>query len=372
MFSIVRGFLLLLLPLPLLSQAKAPLHAPPRKIQVADGIYLFITPPYSDVGLDGNSVVILSDQGVLVFDANGTPAAATAVLGEIRKLTPKPVRYLVYSHWHWDHWYGAEVYRKAFPGIQIISHEKTRELMMGPALAFNQPGLDTQLPEHIDYMAKLAADAAAKDPKSDAAAKLQRHVNEDRYFLAQKRGVQHTFANLTFNDSLIIRLGQREIHVLHYDRAVTPGDAFLYLPNEKVLITGDLLVNPITFALGCYPTGWVNTLERMEALDADVIVPGHGEPLKDKTLLRTDLALFRELIRRGADAKARGLDVEKARAEIEGQDSVRALQAAITGNDENRNQLFDIYTVDWFLHRVYQELEGPLGDEIAPIPVHGG
>jgi len=153
MFSTVRGFLLLLLPLPLLAQA--PALTPPRKIQVADGIYLFVTPPYSDVGLDGNSVVILSDQGVLVFDANGTPAAASAVLGEIRKLTPKPVRYLVYSHWHWDHWYGAEVYRKAFPGIQIISHEKTRELMMGPALAFNQPGLDTQLPEHIDYMAKL-------------------------------------------------------------------------------------------------------------------------------------------------------------------------------------------------------------------------
>jgi len=138
------------------------------------------------------------------------------------------------------------------------------------------------------------------------------------------------------------------------------------------LITGDLLVNPITFALGCYPAGWVKTLERMEALEANVIVPGHGEPLKDKTLLRTNLALFRELIQRGADAKARGLDVEKARVEIEGQDSVRALEVAITGDDKSRNQLFDIYTVDWFLHRVYQEQEGPLSDEIAPIPVHGG
>jgi len=82
-------------------------HAPPRKIRAADGVYLFTTAPYSDVGLDGNSVAILSDDGVLVFDANGTPAAAAAVLAEIRKLTPKPVRYLVLSHWHWDHWYGA-------------------------------------------------------------------------------------------------------------------------------------------------------------------------------------------------------------------------------------------------------------------------
>jgi hypothetical protein len=85
----VRTSLLLpLLPACLWAQGRAP----PRKIQAAEGVYLFTTAPYSDVGLDGNSVVIVSDDGVLVFDANGTPAAAAAVLAEIRKMTPKPVR----------------------------------------------------------------------------------------------------------------------------------------------------------------------------------------------------------------------------------------------------------------------------------------
>src|ERR1700722_10749511 len=87
-------------------------HTPPKKIVVADGIVLFVTAPYGEVGLDGNSVAILSPDGVLVFDSNGTPAAAEAVLAEIRKMTDQPVRYLVNSHWHWDHWYGSEVYRK--------------------------------------------------------------------------------------------------------------------------------------------------------------------------------------------------------------------------------------------------------------------
>lgn len=77
---------------------------PPRRIEVAPGVHLFVTPPYGDVGMDGNSVVVVSDAGVLVFDSNGTPAAAAAVLAEIRKLTDQPVRYLVHSHWHWDHW----------------------------------------------------------------------------------------------------------------------------------------------------------------------------------------------------------------------------------------------------------------------------
>lgn len=131
----LRACLPLLLATPLWAQG----HAQPKKIQAADGIFLFVTPPYSDVGLDGNAVVILSDDGVLVFDANGTPAAASAVLAEIRKMTRQPVRYLVLSHWHWDHWYGAEVYRQAFPGIQIIAHETTRRLMMGPRSRSTSP-----------------------------------------------------------------------------------------------------------------------------------------------------------------------------------------------------------------------------------------
>src|SRR5687768_13073136 len=117
----------------------------PRAIEVATGVYLFVTAPYGDVGLDGNSVAIVSNDGVLVFDSNGTPAAAAAVLAEIKTLTGKPVRYLVHSHWHWDHWYGAEVYKKAFPGLKIIAHEKTRDLMLGPALEFNRPGLEQGL-----------------------------------------------------------------------------------------------------------------------------------------------------------------------------------------------------------------------------------
>src|SRR3954469_14467036 len=97
-----------------------PARPAPTRIDVAPGIYLFQTQPYGDAGLDGNSVVIVGDDGVLVFDANGTPAGATAVLAEIRKITPQPVKYLVLSHWHWDHWYGAEVYKRAFPSIEII------------------------------------------------------------------------------------------------------------------------------------------------------------------------------------------------------------------------------------------------------------
>ena len=117
-----------------------------RRIEVAKGIYLFVSKPYGDVGLDGNSVAILSNDGVLVFDTERHAGGAAAVLAEIRQLTDKPVKYVVNSHWHWDHWYGTETYTHAFPDVKVVAHEKTREMMTGPAIEFNRPGLDRSCP----------------------------------------------------------------------------------------------------------------------------------------------------------------------------------------------------------------------------------
>ncbi len=339
---------------------------PPKRVEVADGVHVFMTSPYGDVGLDGNSVVIVSNDGVLVFDTNGTPAAAEAVLAQIRKLTNQPVRYVVNSHWHWDHWYGAEVYRKAFPGVRVITHEKTRALMTGPALAFNQPGLDAQLPGYLDDLAKRVSEAEAASPPPASLARMKTALSMGRFFLEQKRSVQHTFADVTFADRLTLHMGEREIEVRNHGRAVTPGDAYLYLPKEKIVVTGDLLVNPIGFALGVYPSGWLDTLERIDGLEATVWIPGHGEPLRDKKLLHATMEVFRELLRQGKEARAKGLSPKEAIAAIS--PSLRDLRARITGDDPRLNQQFDLYLVDWYLHRVYDELKGPLTDAITPPP----
>jgi cyclase len=328
----------------------------PSRIELAPGIFLFTTPSYGDVGLDGNSIAVLSREGVLVFDTNGTPSAAAAVLAQIRLLTDRPVRWVVNSHWHWDHWYGTETYQQAFPDVRIVAHEKTRQMMMGPALEFNRPGLETQLPAYLASLEKRAA----TDPS------LKAVLEEDRFFLEQKSRVRHTFPNVTFSDRLNIELGERHIEVRHAGRAVTPGDAFVYLPNEKILLLGDLIVNPITFALSSYPTEWLRTLEQIDALDATTIVTGHGAPLHDKTLLRTTAEVFRVLLREGKAAKARGLDPDQAKAAI--LPGLHDLIVTLTGDDPAKNNAFRTQLVDWYLHRVYDELNGPLTDAIAPIP----
>ncbi|HET7219903.1 MAG TPA: MBL fold metallo-hydrolase [Vicinamibacterales bacterium] len=338
----------------------------PRAVDIAPGIVLFVTPPYGEVGLDGNALAVVSTDGVLVFDANGTPSAAAGVLAAIRKLTDQPVRYLVLSHWHWDHWYGAQVYKDAFPDIKIVAHEKTRTMMAGPAIEFNRPGLESGLPGYVKTLEQKLAAARATDAASPAAAALAERLEMARFFLEQKSGVRHTLPDVTFKDRLDVTMGERRIQILNYGRAVTPGDAFIYLPAERVLATGDLLVNPISFALSCYPTEWVETLNKLDALEAAVIVPGHGLPLRDKTLLHATRDLFRELLRRGREAKANGLDVDAARDAM--LPDLQALKTRITGGDASLDAPFRTQLVDWYLHRVYDELDGPLTDAIAPIP----
>ena len=351
------------LTLPLIAAAPRPA---PRKIEIAPGVFVFMTAPYGGVGLDGNSIVVLSNDGVLVFDSNGTPAAAAAVLGEIRSMTTQPVRYVVHSHWHWDHWYGAEVYTRAFPDVKVVAHEKTRAMMAGPAIAFNQPGLDTQLPDYIRSLEKrLATGEAATPPAADLAA-LREALDDARYFLEQKRNVRHTLPTQTFTDRLDITLGERQVQILNFGRAVTPGDAVMYLPKERVLAIGDLIVNPITFALSSYPTEWLAALRKVDRLPADVIVTGHGEPMRSKELMHATMSVFETLLREGKAARAQGLDPDQAKDAI--MPKLQAQMATITGDSPARNAAFRTQLVDWYLHRVYDELAAPLSDDIAPIP----
>ncbi|HZI55674.1 MAG TPA: MBL fold metallo-hydrolase, partial [Verrucomicrobiae bacterium] len=167
--------------------------------KVAEGVYLFTTTPYADAGLSGNSVAILSDEGVLVFDSNATPQTAATVLAEIRKLTDKPVRYLVNSHWHWDHWGGNQVYLAAFPALQIVTHQKTRELMLNVEPRWNEKGLKEDLPQFLDGFEKQIATAKAKGslpPERIKAA--EERLAADRNFLAQKQSLHKTYPNVTF------------------------------------------------------------------------------------------------------------------------------------------------------------------------------
>jgi cyclase len=334
--------------------------------KVVEGVYLFTTTPYADVGLSGNSVAILSDEGVLVFDAGATPETAATVLAEIRKLTDKPVRYLVNSHWHWDHWGGNATYLAAFPRLQIITHEKTRELMLTVEPRWNEKGLKQDLPQFLDGFEKQIAAAKAKNAPPERIKAAEERLAVDRNFLTQKLALHKTYPNVTFSGSMTILIGGREIQLLHA-QAITTGDTYLYLPKEKVLVTGDILLSPYPFAIGgTYPAEWLRTLEKFAAVAPNLIIPGHGDAESNTDFLHGNIALFREVIGQVKANKAKGMTSEQT---VEALDKQNAELAAKIGiKDAETAAAFRDYFLDVFVKRAYRELDGPLGDLPDGLP----
>jgi cyclase len=327
--------------------------------KVADGVYLFTTSRYGDVGFGGNSVAILTDEGVVMFDTSGTPASGQAILSRVRKLSDKPVLYVINSHWHWDHWGGNQVFKAAFPNVQFLSHAKNREQMMNVAVPWNAPGLEKELPDYIaQQKQELAAAEAKHAPDVDLARQLELLAADDD-FLQQKRSVTYTFPNVTFTESATLYLGGRELRVLHA-RAITPGDTYLYLPKEKILITGDILVNPVPFAVGgSYPQEWIHTLQELNALDVDIIIPGHGDAERDKTYLQQNLKLFQHVLADVKDSRAKGLTLEQTKTTLINHAADYAADLALP---ERMLPEFKSYFLEVFVNRAYHELEAPLGD----------
>lgn len=327
--------------------------------KVAEGVYLFTTAPYGDVGFGGNCVAIITDEGVVMFDTSGTPATGETILSEVRKLTDKPVVYVINSHWHWDHWGGNQVFKAAFPNVQFVSHAKNRDLMMNVAVAWNAPGLEKDLPDYLNYKKQQLAMAEAKHASEAELAKQRELLAADESFLQQKRSVTYTFPNVTFSDSATLYLGGREIRVLHA-RAITPGDTYVYLPKEKVLITGDILVSPIPFAVGgTYPQEWVETLQKLNQVETDTIIPGHGEAESDKSYLQRNLTLFQHVLADVKSAKANGWSLDKTKMQLMNK---AAAYAADFGLSEKDLSDFKNFFLLVFVNRAYHELEKPLGD----------
>jgi len=335
-------------------------YSPKLTVQkVADGVYLFLSSRHGDVGFVGNSIAILSEEGVLVFDAGCVPSDSAAVLAEIRKLTDKPVRYLVNSHWHWDHWQGNQTYKAAFPVLEIISQENTRTLMRDVSVPRTENDLKA-LPGYIDSLRKdLSAKKAAHGP-NDELHELEQLLQADKNFLAQKQSVLFTYPNFTFSESATIWLGMREIRLFHA-QAITSGDTYAYLPKQKILITGDILVRPIPFAVGgTFPADWIVTLQKLIALDPEVVIPGHGAHQGAKEALVQNLRLFQRVVQQVRDAKAKGLNEDQTLETISKNQNELADIIGVT--EASLLPAFKPFFLEGFVRRAYQELDHPLTD----------
>jgi cyclase len=326
--------------------------------KISDGVYLFTTTGYGDVGLSGNAIAVVSSDGVLLFDTSGTPATARAILEELKKVTGQPVRYVVNSHWHWDHWGGNEATKAAFPKVRIISQRKTKEMMMHDSIEWNRGYLAKDIPGHIEEIDEAVAKAKA-DGNAERAARLETLSAADKDFLQQKVTLTNTFPDEVFEESRKIMLGEREIWLFHA-RAITPGDTYVWLPKEKILLSADILVYPIPYAIGgTYPKTWIEALKKIKALDPKTIIPGHGPAENDQTFLDGNIKLFERVSADVKQAKERGLSLDAMKTELE---KNLPQYAALIRVEEKSIPSFKGLFFDGFVKNAYMELDHPLSD----------
>ena len=277
--------------------------------KIADGVYAAIARPQYKINC--NAAVIVNEDGVLVVDSHSKPSAARALIAEVKKLTNKPVRYVVNSHFHWDHAQGNQAYPSAFPrDVTIISSEATRENLISKGIPSVKQQMQ-QMPAEIGGLKKRLA--SEKDPKT--VAQLKSDLAQAEEYLKELRAMEITLPELTFDKSLILHKKVRDILILFLGRGHTSGDAIVYLPKEKVVATGDLLHGWMPFMGDGFPPEWVATLDQVAKLNFNHIIGGHGsaKPKEHLTFFRNYIA---DLIEETRKARQRGETLEQAQKSI--------------------------------------------------------
>ncbi|MGA8604142.1 MAG: MBL fold metallo-hydrolase [Thermoplasmata archaeon] len=310
-------------------------------VAIAEGIHQFITAPDGYVP-NGNSVVVVNDHDVLVFDTFTRPSTARKLLAEIRAITDKPVRYVVNSHWHPDHWSGNEVFADEFPDLEIVATEETRRYMVNFASAwptFWSEGLRRAEDEQFkEVTAAQGGNANAAIPEN-----LQRDAEElrkRRDFVSEAVQVKRTYPTLTYRGQLTLHHGGREFRLISMVGDAN-GTSVLYLPREKILATGDVLSHPVPY-FSPPLSEHARSLRVLGQMDADVVIPGHGPAWRDKDFLNLVAELFESLVRQAGKAVQNGLVTAE---EVQKAVDVESLRLRFTHGDPELDGKFRRYVL---------------------------
>ena len=311
-----------------------------RVERLADGVYAVVRNDPPGMMCDGNSGFIVNQDGVVVIDA---PESSAEVLAAIRKVTKKPIRTVINTHWHDDHIIGNQVYRDASPRVQFIAHEATRDYLPVAGLRARE-GMLEGAPQGVEYLKGLLASGKGPDGSpltSEERESMESDVRLVEHYLHVVPKTEIVLPTTVVRDSLTLRSGGREIRVLHPGRGHTSGDLVVFLPRERIVFTGDLVVWPIPLVGGdqSHVAEWSGTLERVRSLGARTIVPGHGPVEREDSYPRQLAGLFAAVTDQTRSAAREGKSLEETRSRVD----LSSYRDALSGSSKVRRMLFDMY-----------------------------
>jgi glyoxylase-like metal-dependent hydrolase (beta-lactamase superfamily II) len=273
----------------------------------------------------GNVSVIEQRKGIVLVDSGGSPAAAAEVVTFVRSRTAKPVIAIILTHWHGDHVLGVSRLLQEWPKARVISTVPTRDMLARPEADAFMPGDNAEanskfhrnVADSVGYLTEKSEDSALP---SAVRAGFKRAAQEYAQFGREMQSARRRVPTETFTEAVTLPDDDVPVEVRFLGRANTEGDAIAWLPRQRIVITGDVVVAPIPFGFNSYPAQWIEVLGKIQALDYVLLAPGHGSAIGDKSYVDRLIAMIADVRTQVAAGAREKVNLDAARDTFAGED----------------------------------------------------
>ena len=331
-------------------------HANPFELaftELSPGVWAGVREDSTRIPVVGNSLFVVGDDGVLVFDA-AVAGSGDQLIAKIREVTNLPITHVVVSHWHGDHNLGVSRLMEEYPAAQVISHEFTHAAMAGSNLDYarNLERVEGYLP---DMQKAVETGIENDEPISETTRQWYREFLEVADIVdSEYRRSPPYIPTVTFRERMVIHSGERQIELLYLGDANTAGDIVLWLPEEKVVATGDMVVFPTPYGFNVPPRRWVQTLRNLNALEYATLVPGHGAIQHDSGYVDLVIETAESIADQRDALLAEGLSNEQAQEKLD----YSNFRNRFTGGDLLLEERFDGWFAGPFSAAAFKALTG--------------
>jgi glyoxylase-like metal-dependent hydrolase (beta-lactamase superfamily II) len=362
MRSILAGFVLIsaatAVPAPAAQSAPQVDIAPFLAREINPKVHLLTMPEDWFAAAIGNVILIEQSDGFVLVDSGINAANGRAIVRYAKSLANKPIKAVMITHWHGDHPQGISAIRDAYPKVRIISTRGTEAGLLGPAsydvgynpdARFDRATANLAEKNKADYRKLLEDPATAPDRKERIRKALAQFDEMTRDFV----GTYIVPPTETFEHELVINDREVPVRMLFLGRANTDGDAVAWLPKQKIVATGDIVVAPYPFGFGSYPADWIATIGKIKALGFKTLVPGHGDPQSDASYLDKLIASIRDLQAQVSPLAKSGIPLDEVRKKVDFSKSI-----ALFGDKPRDKAIVQSLFFDPMIGNEYKEARG--------------
>jgi glyoxylase-like metal-dependent hydrolase (beta-lactamase superfamily II) len=342
--------------------------------EIAPGIWTVIRPDGPRFPVMGNATIVIGDKGVVVFDGGGVPAMADQIIEHIQGITAAPVTHVVISHWHGDHCFGIHRFREVYPEVEYVAHEFTSAALAGSPVDYidRYPTFAERRVPQIEGFLETGLDRRGNEIDEGGRAYYRRILAYADEIAAQYKETQVTQPTISFKDRFVIETAGRPVELLYLGHGNTEGDIVMWLPEEEIVATGDLVVRPTPYAFNVPPRAWVKTLEKLNELSYDKLVPGHGKVQTDTAFVDLIIATATSIADQRDALIAQGLETEAVEAQLD----FSEFREKFTGGDSYITAFYNLYFEAPLRKAALKELLGEpmvvIGPRAAPASEGGG